>query len=117
MPDPNPAAAGGFNSAAAVKPRRRFSLRLRHAPPTLLQFGRGGEAAETFGCRRQEKRGAFRLLQFGRGGEAAETSRINQFLKYARKKLQFGRGGEAAETKFVVIPVLEVTDASIRPRR
>ncbi len=37
-------------------------------------------------------------LQFGRGGEAAETTRFQGFWLIHSFQLQFGRGGEAAET-------------------
>ncbi len=36
-----------FNSAAAVKPRRRITIQRRGGRQIELQFGRGGEAAET----------------------------------------------------------------------
>ncbi len=63
----------------------------------MLQFGRGGEAAETITVHLSPK--SLFTLQFGRGGEAAETNPGIGFLSVHEVALQFGRGGEAAETK------------------
>ena len=64
--------AGSFNGAAAVRPRKAWprtgDARSRAA---RLQWGRGGEAAESAGSRAGQR--LIDVLQWGRGGEAAES--------------------------------------------
>ncbi len=115
-----PANAGGFNGAAAVKPRKTSLSAASSGATRSLQWSRGGEAAEDAGTKEAAKVRKIRL-QWSRGGEAAEDAQtaawaprpLRGFNGAAAVKprktfgstapadvtsmLQWSRGGEAAE--------------------
>ena len=104
----------------------------------MLQWGRGGEAAESpaglwlflttasfKGAAAVRPRKAARdelgvrhemMLQWGRGGEAAESTRGFR-VPFLDPLLQWGRGGEAAERGAATERSATLGEASMGPRR
>ena len=104
----------GFNSAAAVMPRKRKRRTIAFLRGSSLQFGRGCYAAET--TKAMDSIPTPRRLQFGRGCYAAETIATASSSTKIRLSLQFGRGCYAAETLGDARRDGRHVDASIRPR-
>jgi len=57
------------------------------------------------------------MLQWGRGGEAAESFTACRFFLGRFFQLQWGRGGEAAESLDDALKAGTITVASMGPRR
>ncbi len=111
----------GFNGAAAVRPRRGEQERIAEDAKRMLQWGRGGEAAESVAEAKayeealgfngaaavRPRRGATtrdtRQSTRGFNGAAAVRPRRDVYDGFKNRReaeLQWGRGGEAAERAF-----------------
>ncbi len=82
----------------------------------LLQWSRGGEAAEDE-WHSKHRALATLALQWSRGGEAAEDVTGEPHVVIEAMVLQWSRGGEAAEDLPKLTELVEAVQASMEPRR